>query len=119
LQLPASLPILAGALSKIHSYWQAIKVFVFPIVARGTWSFFNRWIPRHRFINGLPEDRAVMTRLFSHVQSGRISVVLDTGSPYPFTTEGVRRAYRVQESRHGHGKVVVQVEAVSAATSVL
>ena len=31
-----------------------------------------------------------------------------TLGPFPFTTEGVRAAFRLQESRHIHGKVVIE-----------
>lgn len=96
---------------QLNSVWQMLRVFVFPIIRRGSWSFCNRSIPRYSFIMGLTDDRTVQTRLFEQVQQGNVRVVLDTaaGSPFPFTTEGVRSAYRLQESRHSHGKVVVNV----------
>jgi len=47
--------------------------------------------------------------LFALVEAGKLKVVLDPASPFPFTTEGARAAYHLQASRHAHGKVVVQI----------
>eukprot|EP00548_Thalassiothrix_antarctica_P006475 CAMPEP_0194148440 /NCGR_PEP_ID=MMETSP0152-20130528/32449_1 /TAXON_ID=1049557 /ORGANISM="Thalassiothrix antarctica, Strain L6-D1" /LENGTH=81 /DNA_ID=CAMNT_0038849999 /DNA_START=220 /DNA_END=465 /DNA_ORIENTATION=+ len=40
-----------------------------------------------------------------------LKAVIDSreGRPFPFTTKGVRKAFRLQETRHIHGKVVIQV----------
>jgi len=35
--------------------------------------------------------------------------LIDPRGPFPFTTEGVREAFRLQRSRHAEGKVVVSV----------
>ena len=39
-----------------------------------------------------------------------VQVIVDPAGPFPFTEAGVRSAFRLQESRHAHGKVVVLVE---------
>jgi hypothetical protein len=41
------------------------------------------------------------------VARGQLQAVVD--GPYPMTTDGVRAAFRVLQSRHGHGKVVITV----------
>ena len=40
---------------------------------------------------------------------GELKAVIDPNGPFDFTTDGVRQAFRLQESRHIQGKVVIQV----------
>ena len=57
----------------------------------------------------LPKERDVMTRTMELASNGTLKAVIDPKGPFPFTTDGVREAFRLQETRHAHGKVVVQV----------
>eukprot|EP00980_Cylindrotheca_fusiformis_P029687 scaffold23708_cov152-Cylindrotheca_fusiformis.AAC.4 len=66
-------------------------------------------LPKYNFAMALPNDRSVMTKTMDLASKGTIQAVLDPKGPSPFTTEGVRKAFRLQESRHIHGKVVVEV----------
>jgi hypothetical protein len=50
-----------------------------------------------------------MTRTLQHASGGKLQPAMDERGPFPFTTEGVRAAFRLQESRHAHGKVIVHV----------
>ena len=58
-----------------------------------------------------------LTEVLDQVQSGRLKVVLDPASPFPFTEDGVKNAFRLQAGTHEmmqgkrgpHGKIVVQV----------
>ena len=59
---------------------------------------------------GIDKDRSEFRDLFDAIESGDVQVILHGGRPYNFTTEEVREAFRVQESGHAHGKVVVQIE---------
>lgn len=36
-------------------------------------------------------------------------LILQMEGPFPFTTEGIRKAFRLQESRYAHGKAVICV----------
>jgi NADPH:quinone reductase-like Zn-dependent oxidoreductase len=64
-------------------------------------------LPSFTSAMGLPSSRDVMTRTLNLAQEGKLQAVID--GPYPFTTEGVRKAFRTLESRHAKGKVVVKV----------
>lgn len=47
--------------------------------------------------------------LFEDVDQGKLKMLVDPRSPFPFTEEGVRQAFVLQKSIHAHGKVVVQI----------
>jgi NADPH:quinone reductase-like Zn-dependent oxidoreductase len=99
-----------GPIFEAHSIWQLLKVFVFPILgkviksrlwARGT-------LPKYSFAFCLPSTRECVTRTLELVQANKLKAVID--GPFEFTTEGVRAAFRRQESRHAQGKVVIKVK---------
>lgn len=95
-----------------HSIWQVANVFVFPVLGKVVGTLLWPWgRPRYKFAFGLGVDaeRTQFTELFSLIEAGTVRVVLDGGHPREFTTEGVRAAFKVQESGHAHGKVVVQI----------
>jgi NADPH:quinone reductase-like Zn-dependent oxidoreductase len=54
-------------------------------------------------------DGETLTEVLAAVDAGRLKVVLDPRSPFPFTLEGVVAAFQLQDSMHAHGKVVIQV----------
>ena len=94
-----------------HSIWQILNIFLFPSLGRATSSrLWNRWsLPKFTYIMGIPSSGDVMTRTFQLAKEGKLTAVLDPAGPFPFTTEGVRAAFRRQETRHAKGKVVIQV----------
>ncbi|XP_075265092.1 uncharacterized protein LOC142357330 [Convolutriloba macropyga] len=57
----------------------------------------------------------LLEEVLAAAEAGKLRVVLDEGSPYPFTEEGVKAAFTIQEDthkagkRHAHGKLVVMV----------
>lgn len=67
--------------------------------------------PRYKFAFGLGIDaeRSQFTELFALIEAGTLRVVLDGGSPRAFTTEELRAAFKLLESGHAHGKIVVQI----------
>lgn len=71
------------------------------------WS--RRNLPKYTFAMSLPGERSVMTKTMDFAQKGTLKAAIDPKGPFPFTTEGVRKAFRLQESRHIQGKVVIQV----------
>jgi NADPH:quinone reductase-like Zn-dependent oxidoreductase len=96
---------------EVHSIWQALQLFLFPslwraIVSR-TWS--RSKIPGYTYGMALSIDRKAMTQTMDLFRAEKLKPVMDPQGPFPFTTEGVRAAFRLQESRHPHGKVVVHV----------
>ena len=57
----------------------------------------------------MDEERSHLTRTLELARAGKIQAVIDPRGPFPFTTEGIRKAFRVQETRRGFGKVVIDV----------
>jgi D-arabinose 1-dehydrogenase-like Zn-dependent alcohol dehydrogenase len=43
------------------------------------------------------------------VTEGKVKAVIDSRSPHPFTTGGVREAFELLRQRAGHGKIVISV----------
>lgn len=88
-----------------------MKMFLFIPLWRAAksraWSRQN--LPKYTFAMSLPQERSVMTKTMDFAQKGTLKAVIDPKGPFPFTTEGVRKAFRLQESRHIQGKVVIQV----------
>uniref|UniRef100_A0A7R9WJG4 Enoyl reductase (ER) domain-containing protein n=1 Tax=Pseudictyota dubia TaxID=2749911 RepID=A0A7R9WJG4_9STRA len=66
-------------------------------------------VPRWVAPEALELREGYLAGLFRDFDEGRIRPVLDPASPFPFTEEGVREAFRLQKSIHAHGKVVVKV----------
>jgi NADPH:quinone reductase-like Zn-dependent oxidoreductase len=99
------------AIFEIHSVLPALKLFLWIPLWRAiksrTWA--RRGLPKFTFAMSIPGERDVMTRTMDFAANGTLKAVVDPKGPFPFTTEGVRTAFRIQETRHGHGKVVVQI----------
>lgn len=100
-----------GPVYEMHSVWEVLKVFLLT----GLWKAFTSrtWyrskLPKYTFALCLSKDRVHAQRSLDLLHSGKIEGVIDEKGPFPFTTEGVRSAFQLQESRHAHGKVVVRV----------
>jgi hypothetical protein len=58
------------------------------------------------FLQGKREN---LTEALNLLKDKNIVSCLDPSSPVTFTTEAVRSAFRLQESRHAQGKIVVRV----------
>lgn len=79
---------------------------------RKTWTSCVPSLPKYCwFVGGLadPITDATWDALFRALQDGHLRVVVDPAGPFPFTEAGVRDAFRLQESRHAHGKVVIKL----------
>ena len=71
------------------------------------------WIPRYKWwVMCLADlgDEEEWTELFKRIEDGELRIVTDPSGPFPFTPKGIRDAFRLQESRHPLGKVVVLVD---------
>lgn len=101
----------AGPIFEIHSIWQMLQVFMFPLLWRAftsrTWH--RRQLPKYTFAMSLPMTRDCVTRTFQLAKKGELKAVIDPKGPFSFITKGVREAFRLQESRHVHGKTVIHV----------
>jgi len=96
---------------EIHSLWGILKPFLFVPLGRATATrTWKRWsLPKFTQLMGLPSSGDVMTKTLDLAKEGKLKAVIDPAGPYPFTTDGVRAAFKRQESRHGKGKVAIHV----------
>mmetsp|Transcript_6104 Transcript_6104/g.18442 ORF Transcript_6104/g.18442 Transcript_6104/m.18442 type:complete len:357 (-) Transcript_6104:85-1155(-) len=71
---------------------------------------FERNAPYYKqlLVDGKPTS-AQLTELAKLIEEKRLRVVLDPACPFAFTREGVAQAFRLQESRHAHGKIAVDI----------
>lgn len=100
---------------EMRSLWGLLHLFVFRPFFRSVGSrlFSRRTLPAFKSADALPGNREIITRTLRLAQEGKLKAVVD--GPYDFTTDGVRKAFRVLESRHGKGKIVVKVADLPAA----
>lgn len=93
--------------SMAHFLWKALH----PALVRSIWSrvWTRSTLPSYTFAMLGPEERIVVTKTLELADKGVLEAALDERGPFEFTTEGVRKAFHVQESRHVHGKVVIHV----------
>lgn len=89
--------------------WTLLSLFAVKPLIRTIWSrLVNRSkLPTFNNPDCLPASRDILTRTMALVTDGKLEAVVD--GPYPFTTEGVRAAFRRLESRHPKGKVVIKI----------
>jgi len=99
------------AIFEAHSMLQILKPFLFiPL-----WRFLKsrlwgrRRLPKYTYAFSIESERSHLTRTMNMAEDGTLKAAMDSRGPFSFTTEGVRKAFRLQETRHVHGKVVVQV----------
>ena len=72
--------------------------------------------PRYSwFLGGLVDPIMADTwaSMFQAIDDGGLRVILDSAGPFPFTEAGVKDAFRLQESRHAHGKVVILIDSTA------
>jgi NADPH:quinone reductase-like Zn-dependent oxidoreductase len=100
-----------AAIFELHSITTALKLFLLIPLWRAIKSrlWCRSKLPKFTYAMCLDEERTHLTRTLEMAQNGTIHAVVDSRGPHAFTTEGVRAAFRVQESRHALGKVVIQV----------
>lgn len=98
---------------ELHSAWGIMKTILFPALwramyTRGGMSRFS--LPKYSYVMGLPTGNTdIATRTLALASENKLVPSIDPQGPFPFTTEGVRDAFRLQQSRHAKGKVVVTV----------
>lgn len=89
-------------------HYSGIFAFLLPPLCR---QMFNGWFwsPTYRVYLGEPSQET-MKEVMELVSTKKIRVVLDSESPHPFTTQGVRDAWNKHIARKGHGKIVITVD---------
>jgi NADPH:quinone reductase-like Zn-dependent oxidoreductase len=76
---------------------------------RQLWNVFRRSPPYYRMYLGEPTKQTI-SEVLDMAAMKEFKTVLDPESPYPFTNEGVHKAWNKLIARKGHGKIVINVE---------
>ena len=100
-----------GPTYEIHGWLQLVQSFLWPSLAKAILSrtWYRRRLPAYTFGLAIPMERRRASRPMELAEAGQLRAVVDPEGPFPFTTQGVRDAFRKQQSRHAHGKVVISV----------
>ena len=95
----------------IHGILDGLKIFVFPILFKYIMSriFSTSKLPSYSMAIAIPDTRSKLEETLEMASSGKLKAVIDPLGPFSFSQKGVCDAYSLQESRHPHGKVLVQV----------
>jgi NADPH:quinone reductase-like Zn-dependent oxidoreductase len=93
-----------GPIYEMHNWLTVINHFLFATlwcaIKSRTWH--RSTVPKYTFALCLDAVRAPVTKAMELAASGKLKAVME--GPFPFTSEGVRSALRLQESRHAKGK---------------
>jgi len=99
--------------NEFHS-WLDMVGFMGGMMGRSLGSRLAPSQPRHiTHLSTITTD--LLESVLAMADSGKLKVLLDEDSPFPFTEEGVKAAFTIQEDthrpgkRHAHGKLVVLV----------
>lgn len=98
-------------LMQIHNMWDTLFGFVVPLYGRSLWTYLWPRVPRYIWHStGLDIQTGHLKELGTLVDDGKLRVVLDPISPVSFDDiDGIKKAFHLMESRHAHGKVVVEM----------
>jgi len=100
------------AIFEAHSLLGILKPFLFIPLWRALKSrlWARHQFPKYSFAHSLDDERSHLTRTMNMAEDGTLKAVLDSQGPFSFTTEGIRKAFGLQETRHVRGKVVIQIK---------
>jgi len=100
------------AIFEAKSLMGILKPFLFIPLWRAIKSrlWGRRSMPKYSFAHSLKFERTHLTHTMNLAQEGKLKACIDSRGPFPFTTDGVRKAFRLQETRHVKGKVVITLE---------
>lgn len=98
---------------EIHGIWGALQLFLFTSLWRAIYSrlWDHSKVPSYAYAMCLQNDVKIMEETLDLASAGKLKACLDSRGPFKFETESVREAFRIQESSHAEGKVVIQVAA--------
>lgn len=97
---------------EIHGIWAALKKFLFTPLWRALYSRvpWNRAsMPSFTFALSISNDRELLKETMQLAKEGRLKACIDETGPFPFSTQGVRKAFDLQISRHARGKVIIDL----------
>jgi len=90
--------------------WQGFS-WALPVLWRYLWTWFwpcRLFVPRWVMLMGAPRGKS-LKELLGKLEDGQVAPVIDPRGPFAFTTRGVVAAFDLLESRHAHGKVVIDL----------
>ena len=106
------LQLMSGVETEIDVSWGMIGVvpLMFQMIGRLLYSTLHPNCPKYIMPQGLDLQPGDLKGILEDVEQGRIKVILDPSSPFPFEEIPVRQAMKLQNSIHAHGKVVVKIK---------
>jgi len=98
------------ALYSVDSIGHALNLFLFIPLFRAmiSRSVKRAKMPKYTFAMSLDEDVDCLKDTLKLASEGKIVACIDDRGPFEFTTEGAQEAFKIQESRHVRGKVVIR-----------
>lgn len=90
-----------------------LNCVMIPFLCFSGWTRVDRRYPHYFWYDGAlaePIKEEEWKELFGAIANGQLKVVLDPAGPFKFTKEDICKAYRLQETRHVQGKVVILLE---------
>jgi NADPH:quinone reductase-like Zn-dependent oxidoreductase len=93
--------------SVVHNAWHMAD-FVTSMFWQGLRTSLWPYLPRYTAVLVMP-DTASLKAAMELCGSGAVKIVLDPSSPFAFTLEEVKSAFKLQASGHAHGRVVIKV----------
>ena len=97
--------------------WHIAGQKIWDMVSGFAWPTGKRAILNKMRSNSEPEyvptvpnvSKEKLANVLNMYEKNEFDVVLDDESPFDFSVDGVKNAFRKHESRKGHGKIVIQV----------
>ncbi|KAA8497768.1 NADPH-dependent alkenal/one oxidoreductase, chloroplastic [Porphyridium purpureum] len=94
----------------MKSYWD-FTAFLVPVFFRQLWTTFRTSLPKYQTSMTMGDVTGLVLRdVLDLVVDGKLKAIVDPHCPLPFTTEGVRTAFKLLAERKAHGKLVVQID---------
>lgn len=100
-----------GPIYEAHTMRRLLQIYLFDVLSlvfKSRWWYY-RTLPKYSFSFALTMERGTITKNLQYGADGTIKAIIDPAGPFPYTTEGVCQAFRLQDSRHGFGKVVIDM----------
>ncbi|CAJ1954901.1 unnamed protein product [Cylindrotheca closterium] len=110
--LPKKVPyvqLIPGVGTEINMTGLGIGSFLGSMLGRKLVSKCHPSCPKWEIPQGLDLPPGHLKKVLGDVESGKVRVILDSAGPFQFTSAGVRAAMRLQQSKHAHGKVVIEI----------
>lgn len=103
---------------ELHSMWGIVKTFLFPPLYRALYTRYGlsrRSLPKYSYAMCLPVGDAggdVITKTMKLASEKKLTPSIDEKGPFAFSDKAVAGAFRLMESYHSKGKVVITVSEV-------